>query len=147
MTPIKNPKINDLFFCDDFRKEDNGKGMAIGIYNKVMAFPGDAEYFPFVTCLLVTIDGGQHTLRIKFETSSQEGVVIDTAKAEIKLLGDGSEGQLNSILVPIFVRPMKITGANKVSVKSGSSEGKNWKTVGGVVIKLIESPTENARPS
>ena len=107
--------FNAAILCDDIRKEDNGKYIAIGIYSSnvvVGMFPVISRY-----CLLMRARmEGAHSETLKFR------VLVDGA--EVQRMEGFIEGtQPGEDWLPIVLQPIKLDVPAPLTLEQESSEG------------------------
>ncbi|MBL0566533.1 hypothetical protein [Aeromonas veronii] len=94
---ISPPKDSiNLFICDDFRKEAEGKLSLLGIYfNKVISIPKNSDGMISSLCFVVTLNGQPGDYIISFEilkNDKSEHVMFRTPKEETLNIDDDASG-------------------------------------------------------
>lgn len=93
---IHGPAVPGGFsvFCDDIRREDNGKELYLGVYTGAMVFPADSEFPLHLTSIAISVTYWEAP------HSSEEPVTI-----KVFLPGEHEEAAAEAMVLPAGPRP------------------------------------------
>ena len=111
-----NYSITNALFCDDYRVEQSGKGIIVGLYQNSAAFDEYPAKFRFVVLMVGTATGDfEVSIKVRFEPDSvSENVEIEkNARAEIHKEIDGEPIRL---FMPMPALEFNLSGPGEISV-------------------------------
>lgn len=124
--------IAAAFLCDDVRREDNGKMIAIGIYGNrifVNAFPAILRLSALTNVSFPS--AGRHSFKVRLSVGGEMRQEV-TIEAEVRWSG--------SDWVPLPFEPVQFYKPNEVSLALELDNGK-WRKFLTVPIEVPTSPT------
>jgi len=123
-----NVEATCAFLCDDIRREDNNKIIAIGIYGSdvnVALFPAALQFSMLVKVFFTT--QGKHKISLRVQTKN--GTKHDI-NGEMVTVRPGSD------LIAITLPPMIFESSDEISVLAESKSGR-WKNI---LVTAVISP-------
>lgn len=140
--------IDYALFCDDYRTEQNGKGLVVGLYGNKILFDSFPAAFGFCVCLI-----GRATRNFSFDFEVQF-IPSDGTEPIVKSgsLGGALEVPSNSdpvtLFAPIKIGPIRLNTEGRLIVSIKSKRAKNWKKLNNVDVALKNpSATAPEQPS
>src|SRR3989338_7977746 len=127
--PTSNFRVDHAIICDDFRVENTGKGLMIGIYGNELSFPQPGALFTFFACLLGQAKG-PFSINVQIDFVATNKIHSNSMTAVIDLLYASPEkDKWVDFLLPVGAKPMPINGAGRIVVKAKPVTAKAWKVV------------------
>lgn len=130
--------INSALICDDFRVEDNGKGMVIGIYGQRIGFVRKPDSFTFCLCLIGRAEKA-FGLEVKAEFVPEEGGQAAEFQlgAEIERKDPGSD-QRFSLFIPVKSITLPVNRDGRILVKTRAKGSKRWNLVSETIVEISQ---------
>jgi hypothetical protein len=128
--------ISCALICDDYRVENNGKGLIIGAYGNKIGFVKKPDVFTFCICLLGMAERA-FDVEIRAEFIPDGG----SQKSEWKVSanvgrGDPASDGPFSLFIPIKGITLPMSGAGKLLIKVRAKGEKRWKQVTETVTEI-----------
>ena len=136
-----NFKINSAIVCDDFRTENTGKLLLIGIYPNTIQFKNLPITYPLSVCLLGTADGNDFSviLRIEFIAENKENSRHYDHTLDVKSANESKKKKWTDVILPIKTIPVEFNSEGILIVKVKSKSGKIWKELANKSILISAS--------
>lgn len=119
--------FTNAIICDDFRREENGKGIAIGIYRNTLTIAEFPREFDFRILLIGrTTETCRAQVKVKFEPfdGSKKAELTFEAGIDIKKTEDDSEPL--DILLPAERPIINFPSEGKLSVLTRNEGARKW---------------------
>jgi hypothetical protein len=139
--------ISVALICDDYRREDNGKGLLVGLYGPKIGFIKKPETFSFCICLF-------GKARKTFSLEIKAEFIPDTEGQKSEVLIGADIGRIDpdtDAPSPLFVATKGVTlalnGEGKLLVKIRGKGAKRWKTISETKVEVNPTPFPLRQPS
>jgi hypothetical protein len=115
---MKRPTINSAFFCDDVRRENNGKLFAIGLYGNRIFSAGFPANLRFWAMLNITFPNpGPHAFKVRLNAGKKQ---LQEINIEVDVAWAGADW------LPVPFEPALFEGPCEMSLYFEAGDGK-WK--------------------
>lgn len=127
---MSNLKIDSAFFCDDVRRENNGKLIAIGMYgNRIFmgSFPAALRFWAMLNVHFP--DAGRHAFKVRLNMAK---AMLQEVSIEVDATWSGSDW------LPVPFEPYVFEQPGEMSLSFEASDGK-WKRFYAIPIENFPS--------
>lgn len=106
------PSVKSVIFCDQWRREDNGKLILIGVYTGVM----NVRKFPFATnmSMLVILGDMDEPVTAHINLGSEGGATF--MELEVEMTPDAEYIAMSDAYVPLPPAPIMLSGPDVIQL-------------------------------